>query len=92
MCLLDRFLLSENKKHHRSYTNAPGGEVCQETKAFWDGSVFVHRSLEEHLREKRLSQEFPHLGPELEHVLLQLDLAQKNEKNLQSEVAHLEGR
>ncbi|EMP38423.1 Centrosomal protein of 63 kDa, partial [Chelonia mydas] len=45
------------------------------------------RSLEEHLREKRLSQEFP----ELEHVLLQLDLAQKNEKNLQSEVARLEG-
>ncbi|XP_077681651.1 centrosomal protein of 63 kDa isoform X8 [Eretmochelys imbricata] len=45
------------------------------------------RSLEEHLREKWLSQEFP----ELEHVLLQLDLAQKNEKNLQSEVARLEG-
>ncbi|XP_065413172.1 centrosomal protein of 63 kDa isoform X24 [Chrysemys picta bellii] len=45
------------------------------------------RSLEEHLHEKQLSQEFP----ELEHVLLQLDLAQKNEKNLQSEVARLEG-
>ncbi|XP_030430855.1 centrosomal protein of 63 kDa isoform X11 [Gopherus evgoodei] len=45
------------------------------------------RSLEEHLREKQLSQEFP----ELEHILLQLDLAQKNEKNLQSEVARLEG-
>ncbi|XP_043348595.1 centrosomal protein of 63 kDa isoform X4 [Dermochelys coriacea] len=45
------------------------------------------RSLEEHLREKQLSQAFP----ELEHVLLQLDLAQKNEKNLQSEVARLEG-
>ncbi|KAM7160292.1 centrosomal protein of 63 kDa isoform 3-T4 [Macrochelys suwanniensis] len=48
---------------------------------------FLIRSLEEHLREKHLSQEFP----ELEHVLLQLDLAQKNEKNLQSEVARLEG-
>ncbi|KAM9127953.1 centrosomal protein of 63 kDa isoform 10-T14 [Pangshura tecta] len=45
------------------------------------------RSLEEHLHEKQLSQEFP----ELEHVLLQLDLAQKNEKNLQSEVDRLEG-
>ncbi|XP_032625686.1 centrosomal protein of 63 kDa isoform X15 [Chelonoidis abingdonii] len=45
------------------------------------------RSLEEHLHGKQLSQEFQ----ELEHVLLQLDLAQKNEKNLQSEVARLEG-
>uniref|UniRef100_A0A8C3T8V4 Centrosomal protein 63 n=1 Tax=Chelydra serpentina TaxID=8475 RepID=A0A8C3T8V4_CHESE len=48
---------------------------------------FLIRSLEEHLHEKHLSQEFP----ELEHILLQLDLAQKNEKNLQSEVARLEG-
>uniref|UniRef100_K7G5S5 Centrosomal protein 63 n=1 Tax=Pelodiscus sinensis TaxID=13735 RepID=K7G5S5_PELSI len=42
----------------------------------------VHRSLEEHLRGKRLSKEFPGL----EHALLQ-----QNEKDLQSEVARLEG-
>nr|XP_025037640.1 centrosomal protein of 63 kDa [Pelodiscus sinensis] len=40
------------------------------------------RSLEEHLRGKRLSKEFPGL----EHALLQ-----QNEKDLQSEVARLEG-
>uniref|UniRef100_A0A8C8SGV6 Centrosomal protein 63 n=1 Tax=Pelusios castaneus TaxID=367368 RepID=A0A8C8SGV6_9SAUR len=48
------------------------------------------RSLEEHLNEKRLPQEFPCLGSDLEDLLLQLDLARKNEKNLQSEVACLE--
>ncbi|XP_067394809.1 centrosomal protein of 63 kDa isoform X2 [Emydura macquarii macquarii] len=65
-------------------------ELANITEALHSKELLI-RSLEEHLREKRLSQEFPHLGPELEHVLLQLDLAQKNEKNLQSEVAHLEG-
>ncbi|XP_074860517.1 centrosomal protein of 63 kDa isoform X2 [Carettochelys insculpta] len=51
------------------------------------GKELVIRSLEEHLHEKQLSQEFPELPP----MLLQLDISQKNEKNLQSEVTRLEG-
>ncbi|XP_032049303.1 centrosomal protein of 63 kDa isoform X4 [Aythya fuligula] len=44
------------------------------------------RALEERLQEKQLSSP----GLELEHVLLQLDVAQKKEQHLQSEVTHLE--
>ncbi|KAM6326564.1 centrosomal protein of 63 kDa isoform 3-T3 [Podargus strigoides] len=44
------------------------------------------RALEERLQEKQLSS--PRL--ELEHILLQLDVAQKKEQHLQSEVTHLE--
>ncbi|NXW59222.1 CEP63 protein, partial [Eurystomus gularis] len=42
------------------------------------------RALEERLQEKQLS------SPGLERVLLQLDVAQKREQQLQSEVTHLE--
>ncbi|NXK35082.1 CEP63 protein, partial [Piprites chloris] len=45
---------------------------------------FLIRALEERLQGKQLS------SPELEHVLLQLDVAQKKEQHLQSEVARLE--
>uniref|UniRef100_A0A8C8BDT3 Centrosomal protein 63 n=1 Tax=Otus sunia TaxID=257818 RepID=A0A8C8BDT3_9STRI len=44
------------------------------------------RALEDRLQEKQLSSP----GLELEHVLLQLDVAQKKEQHLQSEVTHLE--
>ncbi|KFV06214.1 Centrosomal protein of 63 kDa [Pterocles gutturalis] len=43
------------------------------------------RTLEERLQEKQLSSP----GLELEHVLLQLDVAWKKEQHLQSEVTHL---
>ncbi|NWU57479.1 CEP63 protein, partial [Dromas ardeola] len=44
------------------------------------------RALEERLQEKQLSSP----GLELEHILLQLDVAQKKEEHLQLEVTHLE--
>ncbi|XP_068277263.1 centrosomal protein of 63 kDa isoform X1 [Nyctibius grandis] len=44
------------------------------------------RALEDHLQEKQLS--LP--GLELEHILLQLDVAQKKEQHLKAEVTHLE--
>ncbi|KAM6062986.1 centrosomal protein of 63 kDa isoform 2-T3 [Chlamydotis macqueenii] len=44
------------------------------------------RALEKRLQEKQLSSP----GLELEHILLQLDVAQKKEQHLQSEVTHLE--
>ncbi|XP_075572425.1 centrosomal protein of 63 kDa isoform X5 [Pelecanus crispus] len=44
------------------------------------------RALEERLQEKQLSSP----GLELEHILLQLDVAQKKAQHLQSEVTHLE--
>lgn len=50
--------------------------------------MFLLRALEEHLQEKKLSSP----GLELEHILLQLDVAQKKEQHLQSEVTHLENR
>ncbi|XP_069647915.1 centrosomal protein of 63 kDa isoform X3 [Haliaeetus albicilla] len=46
----------------------------------------LNRALEEHLQVKQLSSP----GLELEHILLQLDVAQKKEQHLQSEVTHLE--
>lgn len=50
--------------------------------------MFLLRSLEERLEENRLSSS----GLELEHILLQLDIAQKKEQHLQSEVTQLENR
>ncbi|XP_075363735.1 centrosomal protein of 63 kDa isoform X3 [Mycteria americana] len=47
---------------------------------------FLIRALEERLQEKQLCSP----GLELEHILLQLDVAQKKEQHLQSEVTHLE--
>ncbi|NXV50529.1 CEP63 protein, partial [Uria aalge] len=44
------------------------------------------RALEDRLQEKQLSSP----GLELEHILLQLDVTQKKEQHLQSEVTHLE--
>jgi len=42
--------------------------------------------LEERLQEQQLS------SPGLEHILLQLDVAQEKEQHLQAEVTHLEDR
>lgn len=50
--------------------------------------LFVCRALEERLQGKPLSC----AGLELEQVLLQLDVAQKKEQHLQSEVTRLENR
>lgn len=50
--------------------------------------LFLLRALEGRLQEKQLCSP----GLELEHVLLQLDVAQKKEQQLQSEVTHLENR
>ncbi|NXJ32354.1 CEP63 protein, partial [Ciconia maguari] len=47
---------------------------------------FLIRALEERLQEKQLYSP----GLELKHILLQLDVAQKKEQHLQSEVTHLE--
>ncbi|XP_072724078.1 centrosomal protein of 63 kDa isoform X1 [Ciconia boyciana] len=47
---------------------------------------FLIRALEERLQEKQLYSP----GLELEQILLQLDVAQKKEQRLQSEVTHLE--
>ncbi|NXL88400.1 CEP63 protein, partial [Alectura lathami] len=44
------------------------------------------RALEERLQEKQLSSP----GLELQHILLQLDVAQEKEQQLQAEVTHLE--
>lgn len=50
--------------------------------------LFLCRALEERLQGKSLSS----AGLELEQVLLQLDVAQKKEQHLQSEVTRLENR
>lgn len=50
--------------------------------------MFLLRTLEGRLKEKQLYSP----GLELEHILLQLDVAQKKEQQLQSEVTHLENR
>jgi len=48
--------------------------------------LYLLRALEERLQEKQLS------SPGLEHILLQLDVAQEKEQHLQAEVTHLEDR
>lgn len=50
--------------------------------------MFLLRALEERLQEKQLSSP----GLELEHLLLQLDVAQEKEQHLQAEVTQLENR
>ncbi|KFV43686.1 Centrosomal protein of 63 kDa [Tyto alba] len=60
-------------------------ELARLTETLRTKELFI-RALEERLQEKQLSSP----GLELEHILLQLDVAQKKEQHLQSEVTHLE--
>ncbi|XP_014795225.1 PREDICTED: centrosomal protein of 63 kDa [Calidris pugnax] len=60
-------------------------ELARLTEALHTKEILI-RALEERLQEKQLSSP----GLELEHILLQLDVAQKKEQHLQSEVTHLE--
>uniref|UniRef100_A0A8C3PLQ8 Centrosomal protein 63 n=1 Tax=Calidris pygmaea TaxID=425635 RepID=A0A8C3PLQ8_9CHAR len=60
-------------------------ELARVTEALHTKEILI-RALEERLQEKQLSSP----GLELEHILLQLDVAQKKEQHLQSEVTHLE--
>ncbi|NXH17741.1 CEP63 protein, partial [Bucco capensis] len=58
-------------------------ELARVTESLETKEVLI-RALEERLQEKKLS------SPGLEHILLQLDIAEKREQHLQSEVTHLE--
>ncbi|NXW95149.1 CEP63 protein, partial [Alopecoenas beccarii] len=60
-------------------------ELARVTETLRTKELLV-RALEERLQEKQLSSP----GLELEHLLLQLDVAQKKEQNLQAEVTQLE--
>ncbi|PKU31400.1 centrosomal protein of 63 kda [Limosa lapponica baueri] len=60
-------------------------ELARVTETLHTKELLI-RALEERLQEKQLSS--PRL--ELEHILLQLEVAQKKEQHLQSEVTHLE--
>ncbi|KFQ21422.1 Centrosomal protein of 63 kDa [Mesitornis unicolor] len=60
-------------------------ELARVTETLCTKELLI-RALEERLQEKQLSSP----GLELEHMLLQLDVAQKKEQHLQSEVTHLE--
>ncbi|NXU53307.1 CEP63 protein, partial [Turnix velox] len=60
-------------------------ELARVTETLCTKELLI-RALEERLQEKQLSSP----GLELEHVLLQLDVAQNKEHHLQSEVTHLE--
>ncbi|NXN45276.1 CEP63 protein, partial [Rhinoptilus africanus] len=60
-------------------------ELARLTEALCTKELLI-RALEERLQGKHLSSP----GLELEHILLQLDVAQKKEQHLQSEVTHLE--
>ncbi|XP_035190415.1 centrosomal protein of 63 kDa isoform X3 [Oxyura jamaicensis] len=60
-------------------------ELARVTETLHTKELLI-RALEERLQERQLSSP----GVELEHVLLQLDVAQKKEQHLQSEVTHLE--
>ncbi|XP_075013981.1 centrosomal protein of 63 kDa isoform X1 [Calonectris borealis] len=60
-------------------------ELARVTETLCTKELLI-RALEERLQEKQLSSP----GLELEHILLQLDVAQKKEQHLQSEVTHLE--
>ncbi|NXK17735.1 CEP63 protein, partial [Arenaria interpres] len=60
-------------------------ELARVTETLHTKEILI-RALEERLQEKQLSSP----GLELEHILLQLDVAQKKEQHLQSEVTHLE--
>ncbi|OXB83443.1 UNVERIFIED_CONTAM: hypothetical protein H355_006290, partial [Colinus virginianus] len=58
-------------------------ELARVTETLHTKEILI-RALEERLQEKQLS------SPGLEHVLLQLDVAQEKEQHLQAEVTHLE--
>ncbi|XP_042734346.1 centrosomal protein of 63 kDa isoform X1 [Lagopus leucura] len=58
-------------------------ELARVTETLHTKEILI-RALEERLQEKQLS------SPGLEHVLLQLDVAQEKEQQLQAEVTHLE--
>ncbi|KAM9009167.1 centrosomal protein of 63 kDa isoform 1-T1 [Ara ararauna] len=60
-------------------------ELARATETLCAKELLI-RALEERLQEKQLSSP----GLELEHILLQLDIAQEKEQHLQSEVTHLE--
>ncbi|XP_040469067.1 centrosomal protein of 63 kDa [Falco naumanni] len=60
-------------------------ELARLTEALHTKELLI-RALEERLQEKQLSSP----GLELERILLQLDVAQKKEQHLQSEMTHLE--
>ncbi|KAM6127802.1 centrosomal protein of 63 kDa isoform 2-T3 [Phoenicopterus ruber ruber] len=60
-------------------------ELARVTETLHTKELLI-RALEERLQEKQLSSP----GLELEHILLQLDVAHKKEQHLQSEVTHLE--
>ncbi|XP_010714858.1 centrosomal protein of 63 kDa-like [Meleagris gallopavo] len=60
-------------------------ELARVTETLHTKEILI-RALEERLQEKQLS------SPGLEHVLLQLDVAQEKEQQLQAEVTHLEDR
>ncbi|NXV99622.1 CEP63 protein, partial [Fregetta grallaria] len=60
-------------------------ELARVTETLHTKELLI-RALEERLQEKHLSSP----GLELEDILLQLDVAQKKEQHLQSEVTHLE--
>ncbi|NWQ98736.1 CEP63 protein, partial [Burhinus bistriatus] len=60
-------------------------ELARVTETLHTKELLVS-ALEERLQEKQLSSP----GLDLEHILLQLDVAQKKEQHLQSEVTHLE--
>ncbi|NXE03816.1 CEP63 protein, partial [Lophotis ruficrista] len=60
-------------------------ELARVTETLCTKELLI-RALEKRLQEKQLSSP----GLELEHILLQLDVARKKEQHLQSEVTHLE--
>ncbi|XP_035755940.1 centrosomal protein of 63 kDa isoform X2 [Egretta garzetta] len=73
--------IDSSKLHQEQLQN----ELARVTEALHTKELLI-RALEERLQEKQLSSP----GLELEHVVLQLDVAQKKEQHLKSEVTHLE--
>ncbi|XP_054690999.1 centrosomal protein of 63 kDa isoform X3 [Grus americana] len=71
--------IDSTKLHHEQLQK----ELARVTETLRTKELLI-RALEERLQEKELS------SPGLEHILLQLDVAQKKEQHLQSEVTHLE--
>ncbi|NXN59496.1 CEP63 protein, partial [Rynchops niger] len=72
----------DSTKLHQEHLQKELARVTETLRA----KELLIRALEERLQEKQLSSP----GLELEHILLQLDVAQKKEQHLQSEVTHLE--
>ncbi|KFQ47755.1 Centrosomal protein of 63 kDa [Nestor notabilis] len=73
--------IDSSKLHQEQLQN----ELARATETLCTKELLI-RALEERLQEKQLSCP----GLELEHILLQLDIAQEKEQHLQSEVTHLE--